>query len=146
MKFNKYSAIYKNDDLKINDNSIVGAAKDVKTYFRYELANQCMSDLDYENLIFNANMIMSLLEVMEENISDENVKIMVWYNPMGSLEYEELRVCSECGKFMDSGYVIENGLEYYCNNECLHKHYSDDEYNKMYDNGNGDSYWTSWEV
>lgn len=88
MKFNKYSAIYKNDNLKINDDSVIGTVKDIKTYFRYELANQCMSDLDYENLIFNANMILDLLKVMEEYASDDNAKIMVWYNPMGSLEYE----------------------------------------------------------
>lgn len=60
-------------------------------------------------------------------------------------EEEELRECSECGKEMTEGYCIDNGLEYYCSEECLHKHYTEEEYLEMYDNGNGDSYWTMWE-
>lgn len=60
-------------------------------------------------------------------------------------EEEELRECSECGKGMTEGYCIDNGLEYYCSEECLHKHYTEEEYLEMYDNGNGDSYWTMWE-
>lgn len=55
------------------------------------------------------------------------------------------RECSECGKEMNEGYCIENGLEYYCSDECLHKHYTEEEYEEMYDDGNGDSYWTEWE-
>ena len=54
------------------------------------------------------------------------------------------RECSECGKEMNEGYCIDNGLEYYCSDECLHKHYTEEEYEEMYDDGNGDSYWTEW--
>lgn len=54
------------------------------------------------------------------------------------------RRCSECGKKMRQGYVIENGLEYYCDDECLHKHYTAEEWNEMYSD-DGDSYWTEWE-
>ena len=46
---------------------------------------------------------------------------------------------------MTEGFCIENGLEYYCSDECLHKHYTEDEYLEMYDDGNGDSYYTEWE-
>lgn len=54
------------------------------------------------------------------------------------------RRCSECGEKMREGYVIENGLEYYCSDECLHKHYTEEEWNEMYSD-DGDSYWTEWE-
>lgn len=57
----------------------------------------------------------------------------------------DIRTCSECGKEMIEGYCIENGLEYYCSDECLHKNITEEEYLKLYDNGNGDSYWTEWE-
>ena len=57
-------------------------------------------------------------------------------------DYE--RLCSHCSKPMNQGYVIENGLEYYCCDDCLHEHYTDEEYNRLYDDGNGDSYWTEW--
>lgn len=60
-------------------------------------------------------------------------------------DYVETRKCSECSKNMNEGYCIDNGLEYYCSDECLHKHYTDEEYKEMYDDGNGDSYWTEWE-
>lgn len=58
---------------------------------------------------------------------------------------DEKRRCSECKKEMSEGYCIENGEEYYCSDECLHKHYTESEYLEMYDDGNGDSYWTQWE-
>ena len=65
---------------------------------------------------------------------------------MNNLENEEnKRTCSECNKEMYSGYVIENGMEYYCSDECLHKNYTEEEFEELYDNGNGDSYWTEWE-
>lgn len=53
-----------------------------------------------------------------------------------------LRECSECGHLMNQGYCVDNGLEYYCNEECLNKHYTDDEWADLYATGN--SYWTEW--
>jgi len=56
-----------------------------------------------------------------------------------------LRKCDICGKPMKSGYVIGGGLEYYCSDKCLHKIYTEKEWNDLYDEGNSDSYWTEWE-
>ena len=58
-------------------------------------------------------------------------------------EEKDIRVCSECGRLMDMGYNIGDA-EYYCSDECLTKHMSYDEYLELYDEGNGDSYWTEW--
>ena len=55
------------------------------------------------------------------------------------------RFCDNCGKYITRGYVIENGCEYYCCDNCLHTRYTDDEYLEMYDDGEGDSYYTEWE-
>ena len=60
------------------------------------------------------------------------------------LDLEHIRVCSECGKPMYEGYCIEDGAEYYCSDECLHKNLSDKQFEKLYDEGRGNSYWTSW--
>ena len=60
------------------------------------------------------------------------------------LDLEHSRCCSECGKPMYEGFCIENGAEYYCSEECLHKHLTEEEYENLYDEGRGNSYWTSW--
>ena len=57
-----------------------------------------------------------------------------------------MRICNHCGKELKlNRYVVDNGLEYYCCDQCLNAHYTPEEWAKMYDNGDGDSYWTEWE-
>ena len=53
------------------------------------------------------------------------------------------RVCEECGKPMIEGYLVD-GHTTYCSDACLHKHYTPEEYAQLYDNGNSDTYWTTW--
>lgn len=56
-----------------------------------------------------------------------------------------MRKCTNCGKPMRSGYVIADGFQYFCSDECLYSIYTPEEYLDMYDDGNGDSFWTTWE-
>lgn len=63
---------------------------------------------------------------------------------VSELELEHVRACSECGKPMTEGYCIEDGAEYYCSDECLHANMSDKQFEKLYDEGRGSSYYTSW--
>ena len=58
--------------------------------------------------------------------------------------YEDFnyRICSECNQKMYEGFVIEDGMEYYCSENCLHKNISQEDYLELYDNGEGNSYWT----
>ena len=60
-------------------------------------------------------------------------------------ELKFARRCNDCKKGMNQGYVIEQGEQHYCSDECLNKHISHTEYLELYDNGNGDTYWTDWE-
>ena len=53
------------------------------------------------------------------------------------------RICEECGKPMIEGYVV-NGCDTYCSDDCLHKHLSEEEYKALYNDGEGDTYWTNW--
>lgn len=55
---------------------------------------------------------------------------------------EEKRQCDACLKEMNEGYCIDDGLEYYCCDECLHSVFTQEEYNQAYENGYG--YWTQW--
>lgn len=57
----------------------------------------------------------------------------------------DIKICSTCNKLMIEGFCIENGFAYYCTEECLKKEMEWDEYLEWYDDGNGDSYWTTWE-
>jgi hypothetical protein len=56
----------------------------------------------------------------------------------------EFRICTECGCEMEEGYCIEGGMEYYCSDECLEKNMTREEFEELYDGGEGDSYWTQW--
>ena len=78
-----------------------------------------------------------LADYIVYNEAPDDVKII-------GLNEEHYRICSECGKVMVEGYCIDNGAEYYCSEECLHKNLTEEEFNELYDDGKGDSYWTSW--
>ena len=56
---------------------------------------------------------------------------------------ELYRVCSVCGKPMIYGYVICDGMEYYCDDECLYSVYSPEEYEELC--MEDCAYWTEWE-
>lgn len=52
------------------------------------------------------------------------------------------RICTCCGKQMDSGYCIGDGEEYFCSDECLNAYYSEEEYEQMCQEDY--AYWTEW--
>ena len=54
------------------------------------------------------------------------------------------RECTACGKGMNEGYCIESGIEYYCSDACLHTEITPEEWLELYNDGEGDSYWTDW--
>lgn len=51
-------------------------------------------------------------------------------------------MCDACGTKMTCGYVIDDGLEYYCGDDCLHSAYSEEEYDELCQEDRG--YWTEW--
>ena len=59
--------------------------------------------------------------------------------------FKYARKCDSCDAGMNEGYVICGGEQYFCSDECLHKHYTAEQWNDMYADGEGDSYYTSWE-
>lgn len=57
----------------------------------------------------------------------------------------EYRVCTCCKEKMYDGFVIEDGQYYYCDKECMEKDgLTWEEYLELYDDGDGNSYWTHW--
>lgn len=55
-----------------------------------------------------------------------------------------LRICDICHRPMIEGYCIDDGRAHYCSDDCLHHDYSDEEFQVVYDDGEGNSYWTVW--
>lgn len=94
---------------------------------------ECLETLD--GLDVETINALRIARIVLEHTSEDD------YN---DLECDNYRECSECGEIMQSGFVIDNGDAYYCSEECLHKNMTDEEYNELYDNGNGDSYYTEW--
>lgn len=56
-----------------------------------------------------------------------------------------MRTCSVCGKKMDEGFCIDGGMAYYCTEECLYTVMTPEEWDELYDDGEGSSYWTEWD-
>jgi hypothetical protein len=54
------------------------------------------------------------------------------------------RECSECGKGMNEGYIIGDGIEHYCSDACLYLNMTPAEYLELHADGEGDSYYTDW--
>lgn len=85
--------IYRNDNIKISDTYVIGSIKDLKEYFRYEIASQCMKfNFDYENFSDNVKKIMELLDNLYEDTlngvySDYDI-VKVSEHPMGSFIIE----------------------------------------------------------
>lgn len=100
-----------------------------------------LKDLKYSQEMFDKGTEDT--EVFRKDIYALDYAIKVLEPKIPKIEVNE-RYCDECGELMWDGYCIENGMEYYCSDECLHKHYTEEEWDEMYDEGNGDSYYTDW--
>lgn len=79
--------IYRNDNLTITDTYVIGTLKDLKEYFRYELASQCMSFSEDEDFLTNAadiiNVISNLVEDEENGLYNLNDTLKVAEHQMG---------------------------------------------------------------
>ncbi|EQK39998.1 hypothetical protein C672_3505 [[Clostridium] bifermentans ATCC 638] len=58
----------------------------------------------------------------------------------------EVRKCDVCNSYMIEGYCIEEGTSYYCTDECMLTEMTIEEFNNLYADGEGDSYFTTWEA
>lgn len=88
--------LYRNDNIIINDETVTGSIKDLKEYFRYEIASQCMTgeDCNYENFSDNVKNIIELLDNLYEDTENElfsNNDIMkISIHPMGGYIIERV--------------------------------------------------------
>ena len=95
----------------------------------------------YDFLIEECKLIPSLWNKFGKGLISHTTDVDFW-EELGE-QLDCFRICNECGRPMIEGYVID-GRDTYCSEECMHKHCSDEEFYELYDDGNGDTYWTSW--
>ncbi|PDY14130.1 hypothetical protein COO16_03980 [Bacillus pseudomycoides] len=61
----------------------------------------------------------------------EKLEITITYTQFADTE-DHYRVCTCCNEIMFEGYCIDEGLEYFCSDECLHKNYKPEDYQNKY--------------
>ncbi len=124
-----------------NDPTLVRRNKSYKYYsaLRKELVKLNADDEDA------AKILLAVHAMVDKNMWYGNEKTsLAAEQSLALLEKECGRECDECKKPMDQGFVIDDGDQYYCSEKCLHKHISPKKYLSLYDDGNGDSYWTEF--
>lgn len=58
--------IYRNDKIIEKDNSVIGTIKDLREYFRYQIASQCMTgEEEQEGFTNEVREICDLLDTLE---------------------------------------------------------------------------------
>lgn len=95
----------------------------------------------YDFLAEECSYNESLWKEFGEGILSHTTDRDIWESLSEHLDC--LRVCDECGKPMVEGFILGAG-DHYCSEECLLKHTTWEHYLELYDNGNGESYWTTW--
>ena len=109
----------------------------------HDMENEYNNEMAYDFLVEECQQIPSLWDEFGTGLMSHTTDVDFWDALREQLDY--FRVCDECGKPMIVGYVV-NGCDTYCSDECLHKHLTDEEFNELYDEGDGDTYWTTWYV
>lgn len=97
--------------------------------------------IDVYIILDNEDNIIDVRMDPEDYNDHDHTIIPIECNKMINLE--NVRRCDVCGKPMYAGYCTVYG--YYCSDECLLSVMTWDDYLELYDNGNGDSYYTEWE-
>jgi len=82
-----------------------------------------------------------LQEVCDGVISDLKAEVTVpeshddyaWLGPYRKKKSgrPDTRICSHCGAEVHQAWVYEDGLAYYCSEECLLQHFTADEWNEL---------------
>ena len=86
--------------------------------------------------ITNASSLEGLLIwLLEGAVKSQRQAFLEWF------DINSIKVCDQCGKFITEGYIVEDWL-YFCSDECLHKRYTQSQYDALYEND--DAYWTEW--
>lgn len=82
-----------------------------------------------------------LQKIVEDTLADLKDEVMIsetaddysWLGPYRGKKSRrpDTRICSHCGAEVHQAWVYEDGLAYYCSEECLLQHFSAEEWNDL---------------
>ena len=84
--------IYRNDNIIEKDNYVMGTIKDLKEYFRYQIASQCMTgEEEKEGFTNEVRQICDLLDTLKEytQLYSSNATMKVHKMEMGNFIVDE---------------------------------------------------------
>lgn len=129
--------------------------KEIREY--YKLFDVLYKDIskakEIENEWFLKEKIEKIYVLIEVENKEETLDLRLLSADQYSSDFEEVedeflqhhaRKCDECNKYMEEGYVIDDGSSYYCKDSCLYKECfkNDEEYETAYEDGW--AYWTTF--
>jgi hypothetical protein len=76
-----------------------------------------------------SKLYSGLLWDMDVSLNEDIKKL---FDDPRSMDWDEIRFCSECGEPMEEGYLLYGGDSYYCSDDCLFKNHTKDEWRAMY--------------
>jgi hypothetical protein len=88
-----------------------------------------------------AGRIVELVELANELLDDDQKETL---KDICDNQDIEVRICSVCNDLMFEGYCIEGGEAYYCSDECRDTEMTQEQFEELYDDSDGDTYWTQW--
>lgn len=95
-------------------------------------------DLDRSD---EAGRVIDLVEIANQILNDYEKEQL---KDICDNQEVEVRICSVCNDLMYEGYCIEEGSAYYCSDKCRDTEMTQEEFDELYDDGDGDTYWTQW--
>ena len=118
----------------------------IPKYLYDSLRADIIADKRLENLF--KELLFEKMRLSEDEFRQFMADFIIRFATTDDIDTElylpHIRFCSNCGTPMDEGFCIENGYQYFCCEQCLTKHITWEDYLQLYDEGRGDSYWTTW--
>lgn len=110
--------------------------------------DESVIDFAFGELWPNSNTLELIIDWYDLDEDELREKLGIYEEEEEDEEEEEesRRTCNVCWKeHLKEWYCIEWGEAYYCSEKCLHEHYTEEEGEELYDDGNSDSYRTERE-
>lgn len=85
---------------------------------------------DCVNIIRTEHMPLWIKEAIKEGENEKALFIVNIAKRLEDIDFDCIKVCNNCGDFMSRGFVINDGEEYYCSEDCRNGEISEEDWSK----------------